>query len=180
MSKRPFSNMDDFRNPERSYQPFSKLFKHLKHSAVFVAKKKNYQCIICPRHQPQNKRGAKRHEDTDRHVQALRARSEDGNNSTMTTAQESPTLSFSTSFPSIHGPALAGDHTNQLYHSYSHEPSPAVQETILSGALESLDPNYKTTALDLGTLLTVPSEQTPESSAASDDDDACSTMSSCM
>jgi hypothetical protein len=141
--------------------------KILTRRSVFEAKKKYYQCIICPEHQPQVKRDALRHEEGGRHIQALRAR--DDNDDATASTQSS---SFRTS--SVHGPAIAGDYPDQLYHSYAPEPSRAMQEAILLGALETTDQNYQVAALDLGALLTMPSGWHSGSDVLSDDDDESS------
>ena len=93
-----------------------------------------------------------------RHVEALRARdSNNDNENNATPFAETPLApNSSPSPPSVHGPGLAYDCLDQLYHSCSPEPPPAIQEAILLGALETMDQGYQVTALHLGTLLQPP------------------------
>ena len=55
----------------------------------------------------------------------------------------------------------------------SPEPPNAVQEEILLGALDSMDQDYRMSALGLRTMLAMPPENDPELDAATSSDDEC-------
>lgn len=160
MSKRSHSQTDDLHNPECTCWSFLRWRRYLMHCTVFEVVNRYYRCIVCIRHLPQLKADAVRHENSVRHVEALRAR--DGDNSDNNTENENNAmpstqrLTPNFSPPSVHGPALACDRPDQLYHSCSPKPPPIIQETILLGALETMEQGYQMTALDLGTLLQAP------------------------